>query len=79
MDPKEARERMAASPFAPLESANEAARQQHAANYSAYYLGQIAESLEKLVQLLESGNTNSREIASAVTGIAHQLPTLLKK
>jgi hypothetical protein len=78
MSPDEtARARMAAKPFAPLDAHVEY-REVHAAEYTAYYLGEIAKHLDTIAAQMKNETTNSSKIALALMGVQHVLPTLLQ-
>jgi hypothetical protein len=75
MSDNETLARMKAYPFAPIQG-DLAMRQAHAADYSAYYLGQIAERLQEIAIILRDENTNSSKLAESAGAIAHILPNM---
>ena len=71
------RQRLAQEPFIPSDGAAEY-RQAHAAEYSAYYLGEIEKHLGEITAQMKSETANSSRIALALQGLQNILPTLLK-
>ncbi len=76
------REDMKSNPFAPLAGSvsHEAVdRQTFAMEYIAFYLGEIDKHLAAIAVHSASGSTSSTQIAAELKGLAHVLPTLLKR
>jgi len=66
---------MAANPFTPVSGTVEV-RMAHAAEYQAYYLGEIANQLGRIAGSLQNENGNSTRIAQSLQGIQHILPQM---
>lgn len=73
------RENMAENPFSPLSSAHMENKQLHAAEYTAYYLGEIEKHLGEMAAQMKNETANSSRIALALTGLQQILPKLLER
>jgi hypothetical protein len=73
------RDIMAKTPFTPAAMQDYQARQTHAAEYTAFYLGEIAAQLQVIAGQLQNGNASSSRIAVSLVGLQHVLPSLLKR
>jgi len=78
MDATELRKRMAANPFAP-NGATPELRVAAAAEYIAYYLGEIESHLSKSAAHQEANTNVLSKISGHLSGISSMLPTLLGK
>jgi hypothetical protein len=78
VDDKELRERMKGRPFAPTEGSTEH-RIAAAAEYIAYYLGEIEAHLSKAAAHAEADTPNLSRLATAAVGIQAMLPALIKR
>ena len=73
------REQMKATPFAPLDSTDYAARQTHAAEYTAFYIGETEKNLERIAVCLENNVANSSKIVAALAGLQTIFPNIMKE
>jgi hypothetical protein len=78
-DPKIVRERMAAHPYAPDETAQMEFRHLKALDYIAYHLGEIDKHLGSIAVSLKQVSENGSKLEMTTKGVAHMLPTLLRK
>lgn len=78
MDDKELRERMRGRPFAPFNGSPEL-RMAVAAEYIAFYLGEIEGHLSRAAASAEADSPNLGRLANAAVGIQAFLPALAAK
>jgi hypothetical protein len=77
IEANQARQRMSNEPFSPAQG-NEIDRQTHAAEYIAFYLGEITNHLAAISGHLHNANVSGSSIGKDLKAIAQVLPRLVK-